>query len=90
MDRREYLKIFAISSLSPSLLLKEYNQKSGEDSGIVTKRNSAENGPGASWAGRYEKWEENSGRQLFEIKRDKRLMSEKFFTNHKMVFRKMY
>lgn len=87
MDRRESLKSIAIGTLSAGVLLEACNPKAKKAKGSENSGN-AENGENSSgsdaWAGQYENWEESSGRQAFEVERDKKLMEEKFFNDHEM------
>lgn len=87
MDRRESLRTIAIGTLSAGVLLEACNPKS-KKAGTNGESGSAaggENGTGADvWAGKFENWEESSGRQTHEVERDKKLMAEKFFNDHEM------
>jgi gluconate 2-dehydrogenase gamma chain len=70
MDRRESLKVLALSSVSAGLFLEACKQGTEKET---------EQLPASLKA-----WDENSGRQPFEVERDKKLASEKFFTEHEM------
>ena len=70
MDRRESLKLLALSSVSAGLFLEACKQGTEKET---------EQLPASLKA-----WDENSGRQPFEVERDKKLASEKFFTEHEM------
>lgn len=78
MDRRKSLKTLALGTLSANVLLEACspNKKQGA---------AEEGGDGkVAWAGSFNKWEADTGRQPAEKKRDKQLMSEQFFTDHEM------
>ncbi|MBX5439430.1 MAG: gluconate 2-dehydrogenase subunit 3 family protein [Thermoflavifilum sp.] len=70
MDRRESLKVLALSSVSAGMLLEACKQGTQKESDQLPASLKA--------------WDENSGRQPFEVERDKKLASEKFFTEHEM------
>jgi hypothetical protein len=87
MDRRESLRTIAIGTLSAGVLLEACNPKAKKAGANGESGNAAggENGTGAdAWAGKFENWEESSGRQAYEVERDKKLMAEKFFNDHEM------
>ncbi|HEX5553212.1 MAG TPA: gluconate 2-dehydrogenase subunit 3 family protein [Chitinophagaceae bacterium] len=84
MDRRKSLKTLAIGTLSANVLLEACspkNKKAGTGTGGVVEGGAKGE---ATWAGKFEKWEDASGRQPYEELRDKKLMAEKFFTDHEM------
>ncbi|MGH2645047.1 MAG: gluconate 2-dehydrogenase subunit 3 family protein [Chitinophagaceae bacterium] len=87
MDRRESLKSIALGTLSAGLLLEACNPKT-KKAGANGENGNAESGQdntgSDAWAGKFESWEESSGRQPFEVDRDKKLMAEKFFNDHEM------
>lgn len=84
MDRRKSLKTIALGTLSANVLLEACNPKTKKP-GEAAGGQAGEAGEGnAAWAGQYAKWETQSGRQPFEVKRDEKLMQEKFFTDHEM------
>jgi len=70
MDRRESLKVLALSSVSAGLFLEACKQGTQKETEQIPPSLKA--------------WDENSGRQPFEVERDKKLASEKFFTEHEM------
>lgn len=82
MDRRDSLKTLALSSLSAGLLLEACNNK-GTKKGAVQEE-SSENAA-AAWAGKFNDWETQSGRQEYERERDKKLMEQQFFNKHEMA-----
>ena len=72
MDRRSSLKALAIGSISGGVLLDACKPETKENTtSPVTAR--PENS-----------WDASSGRQPFEVKRDERLLDEKYFTDHEM------
>ncbi|MCL6523623.1 MAG: gluconate 2-dehydrogenase subunit 3 family protein [Thermoflavifilum sp.] len=71
MDRRESLKLLALGSVSAGLFIEACKQQSPSQT--------ATHIPASLKA-----WDENSGRQPFEVERDEKLASEKFFTDHEM------
>lgn len=83
MDRRKSIKTLALGTLSANVLLEACSPKTKQ--GGSAESGASDTGSGtqasATWAGRFEKWETESGRQDFEIKRDKQLMDQKFFTD---------
>ncbi|GAA4300503.1 gluconate 2-dehydrogenase subunit 3 family protein [Compostibacter hankyongensis] len=77
MNRRDSLKALLIGSVSAGAVLEACN--TGQEKGkMVTTADSSK------WAGNHKDWEENSGRQPEEIKRDQGMMEEKFFTDGEM------
>lgn len=78
MDRRDSLKTLFVGSLSAGLLLQACNPETKTSVKEVSGKGSA------PWAGEYSDWETSSGRQPEEVKRDKELMSQTFFTDHEM------
>lgn len=86
MDRRKSLKTIALGTLSANVLLEACNpgaKKAGQPGKGEAGTGEAAEG-NAAWAGQYAAWEEQSGRQPFEVERDEKLMKEKFFTEHEM------
>jgi Gluconate 2-dehydrogenase subunit 3 len=75
MDRRSSLKAIALGAASTSLLLEACKQEPGK----TTEATAASGFDAAVTA-----WDKDSGRQPFEIARDKKIMGEKFFTDHEM------
>lgn len=73
MDRRSSLKALALGSISGSLLLDACKQETAETP-VSTSPSPAENS-----------WDASSGRQPFEVKRDMKLLDEKYFTDHEML-----
>jgi hypothetical protein len=84
MDRRKSLKTLALGTLSANVLLEACNPKTKQKTSGGTAAETGGNGEKAVWAGKFEKWEEDTGRQAFEEKRDKQLMTDKFFTDQEM------
>jgi hypothetical protein len=86
MDRRKSLKTIALGTLSANVLLEACNpgaKKAGpSEKGAAETKEAAQ--ADAAWAGKYAAWEEQSGRQPFEVERDERLMKERFFTDQEM------
>lgn len=72
MDRRSSLKALAIGSISAGALLEACKQP-GNKTGV----------PAASTGGESA-WDASSGRQPFEVTRDKKLYADKFFSDHEM------
>jgi hypothetical protein len=81
MDRRKSIKTLALGTLSAEVLLNACSpatkNKPASETGAAGEGN-------APWAGDFEKWETDSGRQPAEQERDKRLMEKKFFTDAEM------
>lgn len=85
MDRRESFKAIAIGALSAGVLLEACNPKNKKEGKQGEANGEEETSTGKDvWAGQFENWEESSGRQPFEVERDKKLMEEKFFNEHEM------
>lgn len=76
MDRRKSLKVLTVGSLSAGVLLEACNSSE-------TKVTQAAETPAVPqvWKG----WEDSSGRQAFEEKRDAKIYAETFFTPHEMA-----
>ncbi len=72
MDRRSSLKALAIGSLSAGALLDACKQPENKEAGSTAA------------AGGENAWDASSGRQPFEIARDKKMLADKFFTDHEM------
>jgi hypothetical protein len=83
MDRRKSIKTLALGTLSANVLLEACSPKTKQNTGAAGGGAGA-NGEKATWAGKFEPWEESSGRQPAEEKRDKALMADKFFTDQEM------
>lgn len=84
MDRRRSIKTLALGTLSANVLLEACSPKQKQTTSSAESVAGGQNGEKAVWAGRFEKWEESSGRQPAEEKRDKELMAQKFFTDPEM------
>jgi gluconate 2-dehydrogenase gamma chain len=72
MDRRSSLKALALGSLSSGVLLDACNPETEKAPKILSS-----NG--------ISSWDASSGRQPEEVDRDKKLESEKFFSDHEMA-----
>lgn len=73
MDRRKSLKVLTVGSLSAAVLLEACNGKETKNTETAQKPLVPQ-----AWKG----WEDSSGRQSFEEKRDAKLYKETFFTPH--------
>lgn len=82
MDRRKSIKTLALGTLSANVLLEACSPKRKQTGSAEAAV--GPNGEKAVWAGKFEKWEDSSGRQPAEEKRDKELMAQKFFTDQEM------
>lgn len=84
MNRRDSLKTLVVGSLSAGLILEACNANEGKNGEAGNGKAGGKKFTSAPWAGKYEDWETHSGRQPFEVERDKELMSKQFFTDHEM------
>lgn len=84
MDRRKSIKTLALGTLSANVLLEACSPKTKQKTTAAGEGATGEGAGTATWAGNFEKWEDTSGRQVLEEKRDKQLMEDKFFNDHEM------